>query len=507
MIAVPDDGRPSADAQGSPTVDAFAFGEAPLNRSVAWQIGSRLVVQAMALTVQIVLARALLPEDFGAVAVSLAIVNTLLLFVQGGFGAVVTQRSTLASDEVATLFWLSMGVAGLLYGAVWFSAEPVAVAYGDPRLVGFLRVVGTLLFIGAFTNLQSAIAMRRFLFRTLFWASCAGGVTSGLTAVALVLNGAGLWAVAAQTLINQLVGAAVMFSTVRWWPRLVWAPRSAAALLRQGMNLLIPSLLYGAFTGATSLLVGRLYGATVLGYYDRGRLFPEYLFGSLNQAIQSVALPAMSRSQHDLIHVRRLADATLRVSCILLFPMIAGFALIAPDLIPLLLGPNWEPAVTFVQLSSLFFLHIPISHTSQRVIIALGRTDLTLRLNVVEVVAAAGSVALGAYLAGPVGLMVGLVCSGIFSVVLFAFPNGKLIGFGLSTQLRALAPVCLATGILAIGVWVIAKSTEGFSVTLSLAAQVAGGVAIYGTVGVLLGILKPALIDELRAVSRSPGGV
>lgn len=452
----------------------------------------------MALVVQVVLARMLVPEDFGAVAITLAIVNTLLLVVQGGFGVVVTQRATLTADELSTLFWLSVGAAALLYGVVWFTAESLAAGYHDPRLAPLLRVVGALLFVGAFTNVQTAIAMRRFLFRGIFWAACVGGVVSGAASVWLVLHGAGVWAVAAQTLTNQVVTALVMFKLVRWWPRFVWAPRSAAELLRQGVNLLIPSLLYGSFTGGTSLAVGRLYGSAVLGYYDRGRQFPEYLFGSLNQAIQSVALPAMSRSQQDRAHLRQLASVVLQASCMILFPAAVGFALIAPDLIPALLGEKWAPAVPYVQLSTLFFLHVPVSHTNQRVIIALGRTDLTLRLNVIEVLVAVLAVTGGAYLGGPLGLMGGLVVSGVLNVVLFAVPNDRLIGYGLWPQLRALAPIALATAVLAAVVWTVAVLTDDRSLAETLLAQVAAGLAAYGAAGYLLGFLRPSVLVELR---------
>lgn len=458
--------------------------------SLLWKLlerGGRAIVD---LVIQIIMARLLAPEAFGALAIMLAFMSVGNVIVQSGLNTALVQTPNVSKRDCSTVFWLSFAISVALYLAVFAAAPLVASFYGMPQIVWPLRALALILVINSFNAVQVAIVQRELQFRKVFNATIVSVVVSGVAGVGCALAGLGLWALVVQQLLYQLANCAAMAAQVRWLPSFEFDPGRARTLFSFGWKLLVSGLLDQGYQSLSDLIVGKQFSASSLGLVSQGKRYPQAVGSLLDGAIQPVMLSTVSRVQDDVFYVKRLVRRALKTSTYLIVPSMTLFAVAAEPLVRLLLGEQWLPCVPFLQMYCFVYALLPIHTSNLQALNGMGRSDLFLKLELIKKGYGVVFLMVAAFVFKDVYLLVGsYIVTGIIATFVNAWPNRKVIGYSYLEQVRDICPAFFLAAVSALPA--AAVSLLGLSDVATVLLQAAVMAAFY------LGLSKLFRVEAL----------
>lgn len=404
-----------------------------------WKLSERLGVQGVQFIIQVILARLLLPKDFGNIAIINVFILVATVLIQYGFSTALIQKINADNLDYSTAFYVNLGISSIMYLSLFILAPMLGEFYKDVLLVSLLRVQALILFLGAFSSVQNAVLARLMDFRKSFYINLGGVISQGIVGIFMAISGWGIWSLIFGQLASSITMVILGFVFVKWKPSLKFSIQRARGLFVFGKNILLASVLETICNNIYSLAIGRVYTKEALGYYNRGQSIPSMLTNTIDGSIQGVLFPALSTCQSDLKQMKRLMRRAIRISCYLVFPVMAGIMALATPLISLLFTDKWLPSVPFVQMSCLTMAFYPIHTANLQAISASGRSDIYLKLEVVKkillIVVLLITLQYSIY-----AVMLGSVfCSG-FSIVINSWPNKKLFHYSILEQLNDILP-------------------------------------------------------------------
>ncbi len=410
--------------------------------SLFWKLMERGGTQGIQFIVQIVLARLLVPSDYGIIALIAIFITIANVFVQSGFSTALIQKKDVNEADFSSVFYLSIFVASLLYVLLFFTTPFIAAFYDAPQLILVLRVLSVTLFFGAFNSIQNAVIAKEMQFKKLFLSSLGAVVVSGIVGIALAYAGFGVWALVGQQIANQFLVTAILWFTVKWRPKLIFSFERIKGLFSYGWKLLVSSLIDTLYMNLRSLIIGKMYNPAMLGFYNRGEQFPQIIVINIDGSIQSVMLPTLALEQDNRLRVKDMVRRSIVTSSFILFPMMVGLGVIAEPLVKILLTEKWLPCVPFLQIACASYALYPIHTANLQAINALGRSDIFLKLEIVKKIV--GMAILGVTIFyGVYAIAIGMLVSGIISTFINAYPNLNLLNYSYKEQWKDIMPSLL----------------------------------------------------------------
>ena len=444
--------------------------------SLSWKLMERGGTNGVQFLVQIVLARLLSPEEFGTIAIVMVFINIAQVFVQSGFNTALIQKKDADKVDFSSIFYLSLGVAGIVYIIIFQLAPYIAVIYMRPILTPVLRVLSLTLFPGAFNSIQNAYVSRNLMFKKLFKSSLGAMFISGILGIVAAYQGLGIWALVIQQLTNQILITIIMWITVKWRPHLYFSFERIKCLFAFGSKLLVSGLIDTFYRDLRTLIIGKMYTPEMLGFYNRGQQFPNVIVSNINGSIQSVMLPALSAHQDNRKTVNAMMRRSIKISSFLIFPMMIGMMVIAEPLVKIVLTDKWLPAVPFLQIFCISYALMPIHTANLQAINALGRSDIFLRLEIIKKIVGLTilviSLPFGVY-----AIAIGQVVSGVISTFINAYPNNQLLDYSYKEQVIDIIPSLTISIIM--GLVVNSFSFLNLAVWNIFVIQVSTGIVIY----------------------------
>lgn len=460
--------------------------------ALVWKLLERFGVQGIQFVLQIVLARILDPEHYGVLSIMVIFTTLANVFIQNGFNTALIQNKDVTEEDYSSVFWVTLGIAGILYCVMYFTAPMIAAFYEMPDIVKPFRVLSLMLFPGALNSIQLAKVSRELDFKKVFTSNIGGVLVSGIVGIVLAYRGAGIWALVFQTLLNIVCACLVMLFTVKWKPRFVCNLARVKVLFSFGWKLLVSSLLDTLYQDLSSLVIGKKYSSDTLGFYNRGKQFPQFIINAVNGSVQSVLLPAMSERQEHKSQVKQLMRNAVMVSSYLVFPMMAGLAGVAEPLVKLLLTDKWLECVPYLQIFCFSFAFYPIHTSNLQAINAMGRSDIFLKLEITKKVIGLIVLVIGVFcFESPIAIAMTGVVTALTSSFINAFPNKKLIGYSYAEQMKDILP-SLAVALVMI-VCVLAVGRLNLPALALLGVQIVVGVVVYIALSAVLKI-EPFLL-------------
>ena len=439
----------------------------------------------MQLIVQIILARLLLPADYGIIALIVVFISISQVFVQSGLGTALVQKKNVTDADYSSVFFLSLVIALVFYCILFLGAPFIAAFYNQPLINPVLRVLGLTLFFGAINTIQNAVIARDFLFKKLFVSSLGAVILSGGAGIAMAYSGYGVWALVGQQLTSIMALCLFMWFTVKWRPKLLFSLIRVKELFSFGWKLLASSLIDMTVMNLSSLIIGKLYPASMLGYYTKGQEFPHLLMSNVNSSIQAVMFPAYAKNQDKRPIVKQIMRRALVTSSFLVFPAMAGLAAIAEPLVKLLLTDKWLICVPFIQIFCAVYAFWPIHTANLQAINALGRSDVFLRLTIVKeivvLVVLAITIPIGIY-----AMALGRIATGVISMTINAYPNKLLLEYSFTEQWRDLMPALILSLIMFGAAY--SALFLGLPAWATLILQIGVGVVVYIGLAWMLGL-------------------
>lgn len=446
--------------------------------ALIWKLLERFGVQGVQFVLQIVLARLLDPEHYGVLSLMVIFTTLANVFIQNGFNTALIRAGDVKEEDYSSVFWVSFGIAGILYGVIFACAPAIGHFYNMPSIVTPLRVLALMLLPGAFNSIQLAKVSRDMDFKKVFTGNIAGIVIAGITGIVLAKLGFGLWALVAQTMLNILVACLVMCFTVHWRPRPVCDMKRVKVLFAFGWKILVSSLIDTLYQDLRSLVIGKKYDSGTLGYYNRGKNFPQFIITAVSGTVQSVMLPAMAEKQDDPAAVKELARKSITLSCYILFPLMAGLAGVATPMVRLLLTDKWLPCVPYLQIYCFILAFNPVHMCNLQAINAMGRSDIFLKLEIIKKTIGIASLVIAVFcFDSPIAIALTGVFTTLIACFINASPNKKLIGYAYAEQMLDMIPPFLLSAVMLGAVLAVQLLQLGDLLTVVL--QVMVGVLVY----------------------------
>lgn len=446
---------------------------------VGWSAFAQVARQVLVFALGVLLARLLTPRAFGLLSMVLVFVGFADVFRDMGFRAALVQKRDVEERHESSVFWLNAALGALLTLLFVALAPAVAAFYGEPALAPLTAVIALKFFLDSLGIVQHARFTRRLDFRLLAVLELTAVGLSGALAVGLALAGFGVWSLAAQYLALAALSTALLWWAGGWRPRFTFEAAAVRELLGFSGNLLGFSVLNYASRNADNLLVGRFLGSAALGLYSRAYAVLLYPLNNISGTISRVMFPAMSSIQGDVPRVRRLYLRVVGVIALLTFPMMLGLLAVAESFVLGLFGIQWAGMIPIVRVFCLASLVQSIVTLNGTIYMALGRTDLQLRVG-----GTIGVLSVGAIAAGLPWGVVGVAVSYTLYSLLVVYPHlrvaGSLLGLTFGDVARHLAGIFACAAVMAVGVCGLGRALPpAWPHAPRLALLVAAGMVLY----------------------------
>lgn len=463
-----------------------------------WKIMENGGTQGVQFLVSVLLARLLTPAESGQVMLIMIFITIGNVFVQSGFNTSLIQKQEVDDADYSSAFYLSMGIAFILYSLLYISAPVIATFYGQPVFEPVLRVLAVTLFFGAAASVQTAVVSRNMEFRKMCLASLFAAMGSGIIGIFLASRGFGLWALAMQQFFYSFFLMVILGILVAWRPKWLFSVKKARELFSYGWKILCSGLIDTIFTNIYGLLIGKIYNSDMMGQYSRGNQFPALIANNLGAAIQSVMLPAFSACQDDRERVKAMVRRSIVTSSYVIFPMMAGLIAVAEPMVKLLLTDQYLPCVPILRLLCVAYATWPLHVANLQAINAMGKSGIFLKLEIIKkavgVVALLISIPFGIYTIVAFRAVTDFICTFIN-----AWPNKKLLNYSFFEQWKDVFPSLLLSAVMCAAVYGIQYLIHG--TLLTLCVQIIAGVLIY------VGLSLLFKLEAFVYLARTMGGL
>lgn len=365
--------------------------------SSAWFATTRLWMQAMSWVVTLILARILTPEDYGLFAMALAVTALLELFQEFGLGTAIIQRQNLSPAQVNGIFWIVNGGSFVFAGAAFALAGVAAWYYREPRLLWMVRLLSMIFLINSFGTVPYSLLTKEIDFKKRSLAEAYGVVVSVVVTLALAYAGYGVWSLLVGHLLRAGIRNLAMAVYCRWRPTLKVSYEGIGDLLRFSLHVAGASLVARAPTFTNPLIIGRILGGAGLGIYTMADSLGANPFQKLTtQVINQLSLPVFSKLQQEMEDLRKSFLAITRYLALIAFPLQVGMALVAADLVTVLLTPKWASTIELVRVFSIGGLFYVLPLPSSPLLTARGRADVNFRYSCLYALVMVGAIYAGA---------------------------------------------------------------------------------------------------------------
>lgn len=272
-----------------------------------WRFAERILAQLVSLVVSTIIARLLLPKEYGIVAFVNIFITFANVFVTSGFGNALIQKKDSDETDFSSVFYMNLLIAIFLYLVIFVLAPIISNLYNYNGLTLVIRVMGLRLIVAAVNTIQHAYVAKKMQFKRFFWSTLIGTIISGVVGIVLAYNGYGIWALVAQYMTNTTIDTLVLFITVRWRPRLKFSLKSLKRLFPFGWKILISEIINTGYIEIRGIIIGLKYTSSDLAYYNKGQSFPKLMGANIETSMTSVLFPAMAKEQEDTNTLRQSA--------------------------------------------------------------------------------------------------------------------------------------------------------------------------------------------------------
>jgi len=463
-----------------------------------WWVGSlRSVGQAVSWVATVAVARVLVPNDYGLVAMAMVFVNIAQVLADFGIGSTVVAMQDLNRREVEELHAASILLGGVACAVILVCAWPISTFYGQRPVAAVVAALGLVVFMNGAAAVPAARLAKDLDYAGMAMPDLLRNVVGAVSALGLALSGAGVWALVA----SQLTGAAAAFLYVlRRAPTRVTRPQSGRfrEALDYSKETMLSRLAWMFYQGMPALLGGRILGAGPLGQYTFPYTLASMPGDKLATVVMQVAQPVLARHQADRAALKALLSRIVESLAFLTWPILAGLALVADPGVTVVFGEKWAGAVTPLRLLAIFNMSVALFAPFAVVCLVTGAARRNRQISVLGAIILPACFWTGATVGGPSGLAaawsVGLP---LFGIPWMAFLR-RGIGYRWTELGGALRAPALATAGMTVVVVPILLLPVMSDVARLVSAVAAGAAVFIAIAAITRGRMLRRFVSTLR---------
>jgi len=323
-------------------------------QSIFWLAWSRGVVQLLSFATTVLVARILVPADFGVMALAGMFIATAGLLAEMGLGGAIVQFRDLDRRELNTCFWITVTLAAIAYAVLSLGASVIATWFAVPRLAEVLPVLALGLPVNACTVVSGSLLRKRLALDRVSQAEIIGAVVTLPVMLCCALAGLGVWTLVIGSLVGWVVRGAVIFAFAPWLPGLRIGGERAKEVIHFSLTTLGITMLWAIREQSDVAVIGKITGQVTVGLYSMAKDLAMLPTAKISSVVFLLSSPMMAELQTDIAAMRRAFFRAVRLTASIALPASAGMALVADDMVAVLLGPKWLPAVRVLRLLCLY---------------------------------------------------------------------------------------------------------------------------------------------------------
>lgn len=422
--------------------------------SIFWSAVERFSLQGVQFVINIIMARLLLPTDYGMIGMLAVFLQISQTFIDSGFTNALIRSKDRTENDFSTVFYFNFLIAILFYAIIFILAPWIACFYHMPNLKSVTRVIALILIINSLSAVHKTKMTIDVDFKMQSKISVTSAILSGSIGIWGAYKGIGVWALVIQSLLNSTLLTVFFYYTSRWLPRGGFSIFSFKKLFSFGSKLLVSSLINNLYNNLYLLIIGKKFSAFDLGCYTRAEQFAIFPSSNITAVITRVIYPMLSTIQDDNERLSKIYRLYIRCASYLIFPMMLGLAALAKPVILILLTDKWSNIIILLQILCVNWMLDHLSAINLNLLYVKGRSDLALKLEIIKKIIATVILLLSIPF-GLVGMCCGRVIYSIIAIVLNSHYTRRLIGLKLLSQLNDIIPNFLASIVMAGSVYCI----------------------------------------------------
>ncbi|MDW8298958.1 MAG: lipopolysaccharide biosynthesis protein [Anaerolineae bacterium] len=353
-------------------------------KGMIWAYSAYLSGRLMTLLSTALLARILLPDDFGVIGFALIVLNFIEVVRSFGVNDALIYHDEALDLTADTAFWINFAVGVAQYGVLFAIAPLLAGLFASPMLTDIVRVMGLAFILEGLGQAHAALLQKDLRFRRRFLPDLVSAVLKGLATIGMALLGLGVWSLALGHLVGVGVRVAALWRLSTWRPRARFSRARARALWQYGVHILLFNLLAVALDQADQMVIGLILGTTQLGYFTVAYKIPELLMANFSLILTRILFPIFSRLKNDTAALTNSFLATTQYTAFVTFGVGFTLFMVAPQLVIFIYGDRWTEAVPLFQVLSLLGIAYTLPWAAGDAVKAIGRPDLQTKLLLVE---------------------------------------------------------------------------------------------------------------------------
>ncbi len=421
-------------------------------KGAIWVFMDQFGVQLVSFVVNLVLARLLMPADFGTIALFNVVINICSVLINGGMSSSLVRTQSVDERDLSTVFWFNMATTALLYLFVFIAAPWIGQFYQLPILGPIIRVYSIVLIIDSFVHVQAVLFDKKLDFKTTFKVRLPSVIVGGVAGIGFALAGMGVWSLVYSALLQNLLYTLQYWFYSDWRPTFTFDREKFNTHFAFGIRLTLSALLNVIFNNVYSIVIGKRFSETTLGYYNRAESLKNLPINNISTALNKVTYPLFAKFSNDDQQLRHAYRRVLKLVIFIIAPTISLMVIAAEPIIRLLLGAKWLPAVPYFQLMALGALFQPIHNYNLNVLQVKGRSDLYLKLEIIKKICIVIAVVVGLRY-GVFGLIWGQVVVSVASLFINTHYTARFLDYSMRQQLSDLLPSIFVSCALGCAVW------------------------------------------------------
>lgn len=406
-------------------------------KGVFWNGVQLLINQSFAFIVKLVLARLLLPEQFGLIGMATVFTGLIQVLTELGIGAALIQRKeeNLRPVHYHTAFWTGIIWSSVLFLLMVFVVSPlVANFYQEDLLKKLIPVISLGILLTPINLVNRAQLAKQMNFKRI--ASIEGGanIVAGILSILLAFLGAGVWSLAFNALAIVLFAIPFYFNATKWFPKFIWSKEAFKDVFGFGVLATGTNVVNYFMNNIDYLLIGKLLSAPLLGAYSFAFVLTDTFRSRLMGVINNVMYPLYGRKQSEPDAIKRYYLKVVSYNCIIVFPVMLLFYTLAEPFVMNFFGTKWQASIVPLKILAVSIMIQMLVNSNTVLIRALGRPGLEMKLQIVKAVVYIPTLAYGIYVNGIIGASWAVFFNKVFNVVVAQYAFKYLLSIKISTK-------------------------------------------------------------------------
>lgn len=429
-------------------------------RGAVWTGFERVANHVVGFIVSIILARLLVPSDYGVVGMLSVFLSLSQLFIDSGFSSALIQKKDRTDADFSTVFWCNLAISTVCYISLFIAAPCIAEFYHMPVLSNMMRVLGIVLVINATYIVQVTRLTAILDFKTQAKISFTNCVFSGIVGIIMAALRFGPWALVAQSIFHSIFCCVAYWCLTGWRPQFLFSKESFKRLFAFGSRILAASCLHTLYVNISPIIIGKRYSAATLGIYSRADSLVALPGGIFQSTLGRVIYPVLSSIQDDEPRLRAAYNKYLRITTSVVAPSMLLLAAVSEPLVLTLIGVRWSGCIPLMMILAVGWMIDPIISVNLNMIYVKGRSDLVLKLELVKKVIAI-AIVLAAVQFGVLWLCVGRTLYSFIALGLNLHVCGPFIGMSFWHQMKEVWRIYISGVIAALCAYGVVFASKG----------------------------------------------